>query len=237
MNEFRGFDRINRELFNHRGAIITRLSWNGAAADASIISQCGSLRATFESGLPDILEDEGDFLFCLLSEQSIWVHLGDCDLGEYTKAELFRHLYDNIVSPIQCASVFSAHMNPPCQNLSAIKIEGELLRLTGISHYSGVADKLRLDLHGIVTGADQFNIWSDELPFLKSPVGHTLEECALQAMPRLLELIYAEELLPTVEAKRAYPGGQMRPPRSPQELWKMHSLMGTLGYGHSIYVA
>jgi len=156
--------------------------------------------------------------------------LSDFSFAHFRKSDLLRAVFQKIVYPIQVLSDFSPIMDPERE----IALQDEVLIATGIRH-STLGRKGRIDyLRGEIPAADEFYIWSNDLECFADPDKFTLEECITQIARSLLDM--TERCGPPLTkqqiGKIAFP--LFPTPETPQELWKMHCVMGTLRRGELI---
>lgn len=231
---FENYHSFNCNLFEKARAIVTSLEipdGNVESVDVHLLSICGSFRWEVSASVVNSQPWDSNLFDAILSEQALMTALGDHSFANFRKSDLLRAVFQEIIYPIQLLSDFS----PMVQSERGIALSGEVLIATGIRH-SVLGSKGRIEcLRGEVPAADEFYIWTDDLKCFSDPDRYSLEECIGQIASSLLEMTkYCGPPL-TMQQIGQIASPFLPTPETPQELWKLHCLMGTLGSGEYIY--
>jgi hypothetical protein len=230
---FENCHSFNSALFGKIRAIVTSLGVPNRdvdTVDVHLLSVCGSF--SWEAPVSVVCPRpwSSGLLHAILSTQELVTALGDFSFSHFSKSDLFRAVFQKIVYPIQVLSDFSPVLYPG----KKIALRDEVLIATGIRH-SVQNSKGRIDcLRGEIPAADEFYIWSDDLECFADPDKFTLEECIAQIAGQMLEMTEFCGPPLTMQQIGQVASPLLPTPRRPQELWKLHSLMGTLRHGESI---
>ena len=223
----RDFQAFNNRLFMEIGAIVTCIEPTQDGIDIHMLSNCGSIWYEISSDWLNGSNWTEDLYQFVIANSNLLSELQDCRFKSFSKSELFRSVCEEIIYPIQIVSDFS----PFGRYEGGIEIEAEEIILTGIRHADSNGHKIIEHIRGEIPAADEFYIWQEELDCFAKPDKYTLSECIEQIAPRILEI--GESEFDITDLKKVTPP-QLFTPQSPQELWKMHRLMGTERRGGGI---
>jgi hypothetical protein len=229
---FENYHSFNCNLFEKTRAIVISLgipNCNVESVDVGLLSACGSFSWEVSASVVTSQPWNSNLFDAILSDRALMTALGDFSFAHFRKSDLFRAVLQEIIYPIQVLSDFSPVMQP-----KEIVLNDEVLIATGIRH-SVQGSKGRIDcLRGVVPAADEFYIWSDELECFADPDRFRLEECITQIAGPLLEMTEFCGPPLTMQQIRQIASPLFPTPETPQELWKLHCLMGTLSGGELI---